>query len=100
MSERKEYAFLASYRYDAEGSTNQLQLVHVDTGQNLRLDKGTLLLRITIDPDNDILRCHVRHLASGRDAYIQSSVHLQTFIQSCILWDSPSDADKGDGSAI
>ena len=100
MTEREEYAFLVWCRYDAQGDTNQLRIVHVSTGQNLHLDCDTLLLRITIDPDAAILRCHVRHLASGREAYIQSGAHLQAFIQSCLSQANTSDSDKGDGSAI
>jgi hypothetical protein len=96
MTAHEEYAFLVRCRYDPQGDANWLHIVDVGTGQDVHIDSGTLLLRIFVDPSGAILRCQVRHLASGREAYIQSSAHLKAFIKACTWRGNTSDPGKGD----
>lgn len=65
--------------------TTMVRVQRVDTGEYVPLQEGSFLLRIATEEDASILRCSIRHLASGREAYIQSGQTLQAFILSTLL---------------
>lgn len=69
---------------DATQSVTQLHVARVDSGAGVILKDGYFLLRVTISEKGSI-RCLIRHLASGREAHIQSGKHLVSFIQDCLL---------------
>jgi hypothetical protein len=64
---------------------NQLRLVHVATGEELHLSDGSFLLRISLDEHGTVLRCLVRHLASGREGYLQGGGNLRAFVKAYLL---------------
>ncbi len=78
--------------YDQRTDTTRIRLVRADTGENVRLRDGSFLLRISAENEASLLRCFVRHIASGREAYIQGGAHLRTFIKSCLLSDQEPEA--------
>jgi hypothetical protein len=72
-------------RPDAQSDAIQLRTIRVDTGETVRIRENTLLLRISTDASTAIERCAIRHIASGREAYVQGGAHLRAFINDCIL---------------
>ncbi len=75
---------------DLETDAFQLRVVRVDTGEEVHLKDGSFLLRISMDTDASVLRCFVRHIASGREVYVQSGLRLREFIKACLLKDAES----------
>ena len=78
-------SYLVRCWHDAQGEATHLQVTRVDTGEEVYLNDGSFLLRIFTAANAASLRCLVRHLASGREAYIQSGPALQVFVQACLL---------------
>jgi len=54
----------------------------------MHLNEGTFLLRISIDAKASVTRCFIRHIASGREVYVQSSSGLWSFIKASLVGDS------------
>jgi hypothetical protein len=77
-------------RHDLPTETMQLQIVSVDTGKEVHLKEGSFLLRISTAQNGSVLRCFIRHIASGREAYIQSGPNVRAFIKACLLQDDES----------
>jgi len=65
-------------------TATQIQVIRVDIGEAVTLKDGYFLLRITIS-EKGIVRCLIRHLASGREVHVQSGKHFVTFIQDCLI---------------
>ncbi|MEO8955617.1 MAG: hypothetical protein ABI396_11990 [Ktedonobacteraceae bacterium] len=65
--------------------TTMVRVQRVDTGEYVPLQEGSFLLRVATEEDASILRCSIRHLASGREAHIQSGQTLQAFLLSTLL---------------
>ena len=82
--------------YDLQTEATQLQVVRADKAEEIRLEDGNFLLRISVDEATCIGRCFIRHLASGREAYVQGGPNLHTFIKDCLLKDGePGYSDPG-----
>jgi len=71
--------------HDLPTGAFQLRAVHVDTTEEIHLNDGSFLLRISVDADASVLRCLIRHIASGREAYVQGGPNLLTFVKACLL---------------
>jgi hypothetical protein len=78
-------SLLVWYRHDRQTDTMQLQIVNVDTGKEVHLTEGSFLLRVFSLEGGLVQRCFIRHIASGREAYIQGGSHLQVFVKECLL---------------
>jgi hypothetical protein len=78
--------------YDQKADSTRIRLVRADTGENVPLRDGSFLLRISAEDEASLIRCFVRHIASGREAYVQSGANLRTFIKSCLLSDQEPEA--------
>src|SRR5438874_6832774 len=99
MSSEMSFSILVWSRPDLENETTQLRVVRVDTGQALNFSESSFLLRIWLEENGTALRCLIRHIASGREAYIQSGPNLQDFVKACLLPDSnPDPATPGSGA--
>ena len=79
------YSVLIWCWHDPQTHATQLRIVHADTAEEVRLKKGSFLLRVSRDEGSSVERCLIRHIASGREAYIQSSKKLREFIKGCLL---------------
>jgi hypothetical protein len=66
-----------------------LQLVRVDTGEDVRLGEGVFLLRVPMDEDAPA-RCLIRHLTTGQEAYVQGGINLRAFVKAYLLEQSES----------
>lgn len=81
------FSFIVFCAYDKMTDSTRVRVVNVSTGKDVPLSEGSFLLRISVDEDASILRCFIRHIASGREAHIQSGLKLRAFIKSCVLDD-------------
>ena len=72
-------------RHDRQTDTMRLQIVNVDTGKEVYLSEGSFLLRVFSLEGGSVQRCFIRHIASGREAYIQGGSHLRAFVEACLL---------------
>lgn len=85
---------IVSCWYDDLTRATRLKVVRVDTSEEVQLSDGSFLLRISRDENASVERCYIRHIASGREAYVQGGPHLRTFVNACIL-QSPESASPG-----
>jgi hypothetical protein len=69
--------------YNAQTGTTHLQVVRTDTSAEVFLGNSTFLLRM--QEIGRVERCYIRHIASGRDAYVQGGPGLRNFITTCLL---------------
>jgi hypothetical protein len=96
MMSNETISILVWCRHDSQTDTIHLRLVHVDTAEEVRLKEGSFLLRISRDKGSSIERCLIRHIASGREAYVQSGRRLRAFVEACLLEDTePKPTDSG-----
>lgn len=70
---------------DQQVGTTHLQVVRTDTAEEVFLDAGSFLLRISMDESEQVERCLIRHIDSGREVHIQSGSSLRAFIGACLL---------------
>lgn len=92
MSSESSVSILVWCRPDPQNETTQLRVVRVDTGKVMNFSEGSFLLRIWLEENGTVLRCFIRHIASGREAYVQSGSTLLAFVKSCLLPDSNPDS--------
>jgi len=71
--------------YDPQTNSTRLRLVRTDSAEEVYLESGSFLLRITVDEVAQVERCLIRHVATGREVYVQSGPGMQAFIKSCLL---------------
>ncbi len=79
------FSLLVWYWHDVQSDVTQLRVVRVDTGEEVNLSDGSLLLRLATDPDAPVVRCFIRHGGSGREVYLQSGEGLRDFVRGCLL---------------
>ncbi len=70
---------------DLQTNTTRLRVVNVATGEELHLNNASFLLRISIDAKASVTRCYIRHIASGREAYVQGGQKLRAFVKAYLL---------------
>lgn len=69
------------WRNKQDGATH-LQILEVATGQELFLGENIFLVRMLREEDLARERCFIRHLASGREVYVQGGSNLRAFIMN------------------
>ncbi|HLJ33078.1 MAG TPA: hypothetical protein VKU38_05475 [Ktedonobacteraceae bacterium] len=72
-----------------------MRVKRVDTAEDVPVNDGSFLLRVTTDAETGIERCYMRHIASGREAYVQGGPNLRTFITACVLQSKPPNSSTG-----
>ncbi len=87
---RPVLSLIVSCEYDLQSDTTQVRIARVDTGENVRLREGSFLLRCSLNGRASAQRCLIRHIASGREAYVQVGPGLRDFIKDCLLDTSES----------
>jgi len=84
--------------YNSQTDATHLQVVRTDTAEGVHLSNSTFLLRISVDETAPVERCYIRHIASGREAYVQGGPSLRAFVKTCLLnSSSPESDDPGAG---
>ncbi len=71
--------------HDPQKDALLLRAVYANTAEAVQLRDGSFLLRISLDEQTSIQRCYIRHIASGRDAYVQGGPNLRAFVKACLL---------------
>ncbi len=89
--DNEEFSIIIWCWHDLQTDTTQVRLVRVDTGEDVPLKDGSFLLRISIDARTSVIRCFIRHIASGSEAYVQGGPKLRTFIKTCLLREGTQD---------
>ena len=79
------FSVIVWYWQDQQTGTTHLRVVRADTAEEVHLRDGVFLLRISTDEHTQVPRCFIRHIASGREAYIQSGPNLRAFVKDCLL---------------
>lgn len=83
--ENEEISIIAWYWLDLQTNATRLRVVSVATGEEVHLNDASFLVRISINAKASVIRCYIRHLASGREAYMQSGLGLRAFVKDCLL---------------
>ncbi len=81
----EEFSIIIWCWHDPQTDITQLRLVRVDTGEEVPLKDGAFLVRISIDAKTSVVRCFIRHIASGRETFVQSGPKLRAFVKDCLL---------------
>ena len=81
----ESFSILVRCHNDPQTGVVQLQVVSVSTGEDIRFKDAVFLLRISIDTGTSIVRCLIRHIASGNEAFVQGGPALQRFIKANLL---------------
>ena len=81
------FSIIVKCWHDSQTDATRLQVMRTDTAEEVRLDNSSFLLRMSVDEAELVERCLIRHIASGREVYVQSGPGLQSFIKSCLLAD-------------
>lgn len=92
MSSTDTFSVIVWFWHDLLTNTTQVKVVRVDTSEEVQLSDGSFLLRISRETDTALERCLIRHLPSGREAYVQGGTNLRAFIKACVLSNDPSAA--------
>ncbi len=96
MMENEELSVSVWCWSDLPTNATQLRVVNVATGEEVHLSSGSFLLRISIDAKAPVTRCYIRHIASGREAYIQGGPNLRAFVKACLLQGSKPETKLAD----
>lgn len=86
----EEFSIIIWCWHDPQTDTTHLRLVGVDSGEEVSLKEGVFLVRISTDAKTSVVRCFIRHIASGREAYVQGGPKLRAFVKDCLLRSSES----------
>lgn len=85
MSSRETLSIIVWCWHDPQADALSLRAVYTDTQEEVPLRTGTFLLRISLDEEAPVQRCSIRHIASGREAYMQGGPNLRAFVKACLL---------------
>jgi hypothetical protein len=80
-----DFSVIVRCWHDLQTDVACLQVVRVDTNEEVRLSDSSFLLRISLGERGTVLRCFIRHLVSGREAYMQGGSGLRAFVKACLL---------------
>ena len=100
MMENEELSVIVWCWSDSQTNATQLRAVNVATGEEVHLNNARFLLRISLDAKASVTRCFIRHLASDREAYVQSGSGLRSFIEACLASDSGEYKPDGPNTAV
>ena len=79
------FSVIVWFWHDQLTNATQLKVVRVDTSEEVHLSDGSFLLRLSQDEKALVERCFLRHIASGREAYMQGGSNLRAFVRTCLL---------------
>lgn len=92
----ERFSVIVWFWRDLLTDATRLEVVRVDTSEEVHLSDGSFLLRLSRDEDTLVERCLIRHIPSGREAYVQGGPNLRAFVKACLLRDSkPESTNPG-----
>lgn len=74
---------------DRDSGTTRLRVERLDRREEVEIADGTFLLRVAVARGRPMERCYIRHIASGREAYVQGGPGLSAFVQASLLASGP-----------
>jgi len=80
-------SFMVRCWHDSATNATRIQVIPIDTAEEVHLNNSKFLVRAAIDRQGLVERCFIRHIASGREAYVQGGPGLSAFVQQCLLSD-------------
>ena len=83
--ENEELSVIVWCRLDLPTNATHLRVVSAAGGEEVHLKEATFLLRISIDAKASVTRCYIRHMTSGREAYVQGGKKLPAFVKDSLL---------------
>jgi hypothetical protein len=82
---------------DESGETRlHVVVVRVERAAKVRLNEVSFLVRVSIDEGRGMERCSIRHIASGREAFVQGGPGLSTFVRECLLGSPGASTEPAD----
>src|SRR6187401_1328759 len=57
----------------------------------VELESSLFLVRLSVDTGTSVERCMIRHIATGREVYVQSGAGLSRFLSECFQSDGPAE---------
>jgi hypothetical protein len=78
------FSIILQCQHTSQQGIAELQVVRVDTAELVPINDCSFLVRFTRDK-KAVERYLIRHLTSGREAYIQSGSDFSAFIRDCVL---------------
>jgi hypothetical protein len=81
----ESFSILLWCRNDPQADIIQLRAVSVSTGEDIHFKDAGFLLRVSIDTDTLVVRCMIRHIASGNEAHVQGGPALREFVKANLL---------------
>ena len=78
------FSIILQCQHTTQQGITQLQVVRVDTAELVPINDCSFLVRFYKDK-KAIERYLIRHLTSGREAYLQSGSDFSSFIKYCVL---------------
>jgi len=87
---RVTLSLIIQCKYDAQVDASQVHIEYVDGGEAVQVQDGSFLVRCSTNGRSSVQRCLIRHIASGREAYVQVGPGLRDFIKSCLMDSSSS----------
>lgn len=80
-----QFSVIVRYWYDPQTGTRQVRVVRTDTVDEVRLSDSSYLIRVSVESGAPVTRCLIRHLESGREAFIQGGPNLLALIKDSLL---------------
>jgi hypothetical protein len=74
---------------EADTGTTRLRIERLDRPEEVQLADATFLVRVAFDQGRLMERCYIRHVGSGREAYVQGGPALSAFVRASLLADAP-----------
>ena len=81
--------------HDSQTGGLQVRVERIDIAEDVPVSDGSFLLRVTTDTNTGTERCYIRHIASGREAFVQGGPNLRAFITACVLQSKPPASSTG-----
>ena len=81
----ESFSVIVQYWHDLLTDTTHLRVLRVDTNEEVHLSDGSFLMRISRDAHTSVERCLIRHIPSGKEAYVQGGPNLRAFLKACLL---------------
>jgi hypothetical protein len=78
-------SFVIQCWQDLHPRNRLVRVVRIETEQTVPIATNSYLLRFMHTDDGRIERCYIRHIASGREAYLQGGPGLSNFVCECVL---------------
>ncbi len=94
----KTLSFVVRSWHDPQFGATRVQVVNADSVEEVRLTETSFLVRATVDEQQRVHRCLIRHLGSGHEAYLQGGRGLSAFIKACLLDSTRSSASAAESN--